>query len=257
MMLSGKTGTRYLIEYMTSNNISLTGDIRRRYSRNLLLPEIGKSGQLALMQSSVLVVGAGALGSIVAMYLAGSGVGRLGICDFDTIDISNLQRQLGFTVDDIGKSKVEVLYSRLSAINPEIIIESYEGLLRADKARELFKQFDVIVEGSDNPSTKYMVTDIANECEKPCVLGGVTGFEGQVMTLMPGQHRYRDIFPDAAPEGGYTPCSLGGVLGPLPGIIGSIQASEVIKIITNSGKTLDRRMLLVNALDMSFTEIKV
>lgn len=242
---------------MTSDNISLNGDNRRRYSRNLLLTEIGQSGQIKLMQSSVLIVGAGALGSIVAMYLAGSGVGHIGICDFDTIDISNLQRQLGFTIDDIGKSKVDVLSRRLSSINSEIIVEPHEGLLRAEKAHEIFKNYDVIVEGSDNPSTKYMVTDIANECEKPCVLGGVSGFDGQIMTLLPGQNRYRDIFPDAAPDDGYTPCSLGGVLGPLPGIIGSIQAAEVIKIITGAGETLDRRMLLINALNMTFTEIKI
>ncbi|MDE5573720.1 MAG: HesA/MoeB/ThiF family protein [Muribaculaceae bacterium] len=242
---------------MTSDNISLSGDNRRRYSRNLLLPEIGQSGQIMLMQSSVLIVGAGALGSIVAMYLAGSGVGHIGICDFDTIDISNLQRQLGFTIDDIGKSKVNVLSRRLSSINSEIIVEPHEGLLRAEKAPEIFKNYDVIVEGSDNPSTKYMVTDIANECGKPCVLGGVSGFDGQVMTLLPGKSQYRDIFPDATPADGYTPCNLGGVLGPLPGIIGSIQATEVIKIITKAGETLDRRMLLVNALNMTFTEIKI
>lgn len=240
---------------MTSDSITFTGDIRRRYSRNLLLPEIGESGQRALLRSSVLVVGAGALGSIVSMYLACSGVGRLGICDFDTVDLSNLQRQLGFTVDDIGRSKVEATSRRLAAINPEITIESHEGLLRPDKARELFARYDVIVEGSDNPATKYMVTDIAAETAKPCVLGGVSGFSGQVMTFHPGGKTYRDIFPDAAPEGGYTPCSLGGVLGPLPGIVGSIQAAEVIKIITGAGQTLDRRMLLVDALNMTFTEI--
>lgn len=257
MMSSGKTGTRFLIEDMASDNITFTGDNRRRYSRNLLLPEIGESGQRALLNSSVLVVGTGALGSIVSMYLAGSGIGRIGICDFDTIDISNLQRQLGFSTDDIGQCKVDVTARRLASINPDIVVEKHEGLLRPDKARELFQHYDVIVEGSDNPTTKYMVTDIAAEKRKPCVLGGVSRFDGQVMTFLPNGKTYRDIFPDAIAEGGYTPCSLGGVLGPLPGIVSSIQAAEVIKIITGAGTTLDGRMLLVDSLNMSFTEIKL
>lgn len=242
---------------MTSDNKTFTGDISRRYSRNLLLPEIGESGQRALMRASVLVVGAGALGSIVSMYLAGSGVGRLGICDFDTVDLSNLQRQLGFTIDDIGCSKTEATARRLASINPDVIVDLHEGLLRPDKARELFLSYDIIVEGSDNPATKYMVSDIAADKGKPCVLAGVSRFDGQVMTFMPGGKTYRDIFPEAAPEGGYTPCSLGGILGPLPGIVGSIQAAEVIKIITGAGKTLDGRILIVDALNMSFTEIKL
>lgn len=256
MMWSGKTGTQFLTENM-NQTINLTGDIKRRYSRNILLPEIGKSGQLALMQSSVLVIGAGALGSIVSMYLAGSGIGRIGLCDFDTVDISNLQRQLSFTMDDVGSLKLEATSRRLSAINPEVVIEPHDGLLRHDKAREIFKQYDVIVEGSDNPATKYMVTDVANKVGKSCVLGGVSGFEGQVMTFVPGGKSYRDIFPDAASERGYIPCSLGGVLGPLPGIVGSIQAAEVIKIITGAGSTLAGAILLVNAFDMTFTRINL
>lgn len=256
MMWYGKTGTQFLTEAM-NQQINLTGDIKRRYSRNILLPEIGRAGQLELLQASVLVVGAGALGSIVSMYLAGSGIGRIGLCDFDTVDISNLQRQLSFTIDDVGCPKLEATVRRLSSINPDLIIEPHDGFLRHDKARELFKRYDVIVEGSDNPATKHMVTDIANEVGKPCVLGGVNGFDGQVMTFLPGGKRYRDIFPDAVAEGGYTPCSIGGVLGPLPGIIGSIQAAEVIKIITGAGTTLADTLLLVNALDMTFTRIKL
>lgn len=236
---------------------TLTKHQHRRYSRNILLPEIGKEGQIKLLGASVLIIGAGALGTVVAMYLAASGVGHIGICDFDTIDISNLQRQLSFTENDLGKKKVEILADKLREINSEIRIDTYPELLRKDKANTIFADYDVIVEGSDNPNTKYMVTDIAKNLSKPCIFGGVAQFAGQVMTILPGGTTYRDLFPEAAGDGEFMPCSVGGVLGPVPGIVGSIQATEVIKVITLAGTPLAGQLLTFDALTMSFRKIKI
>ncbi len=234
-------------------NRTISPDDRRRYSRNILLSGFGKEGQIKLLNASVLIVGTGALGSIIAMYLAGSGIGRIGIADFDNIDISNLQRQLSFTEHDTGRSKVSVTAEKLHAINSSINVDIHDGLVTRQKAMEIFPSYDIIVEGSDNPATKYLVTDTALETGKPCVLGGVAQYKGQVMTIIPDSGlTYRTLFPKGADEGGYTPCSLGGVLGPLPGIIGSIQATEVIKLITGIGDTLSGKLLTVDALTMKF-----
>lgn len=254
MMSCGKTGTQYSIDMPDT----ISKDNCRRYSRNILLEGFGKEKQIELLNSSVLIVGTGALGSIVAMYLAASGIGRIGIADFDTIDISNLQRQLSFTENDLGKPKVEVTAKKLKAINSGIDINVHSGMLTKQKAAELFPMYDVIVEGSDNPATKYMVTDIALQCNRPCVVGGVAQYKGQVMTIFPHKNfTYRDVFPDAADENGYTPCSIGGVFGPLPGIIGSIQAAETIKVITDIGSTLSGKILTVDSLTMEFTTFEL
>lgn len=236
---------------------NLSKEQHRRYSRNIFLPEIGKEGQIKLLNASVLIVGTGALGSVVSMYLAAAGVGRIGLCDFDTIDISNLQRQLSFTEGDVGKKKVEVTADKLRAINSDICVNVYDGMLRKERAKELFDEYDIIVEGSDNPNTKYMVTDIAQTLKKPCVLGGVAQFSGQVMTILPGGTTYRDLFPDAAGDGEFMPCSIGGVLGPVPGIVGSIQATEVIKLITAAGNPLASQILTIDALNMTFRKMNI
>lgn len=234
----------------------LTTDERRRYSRGMMLEGIGEDGQMALKRSSVLVVGAGALGSIVSMYMAGSGVGHIAVADFDTVDLSNLQRQLSFTEDDLGQRKAEATGRRLRSINSLVRVEVIDELITARRADELFGRFDVIVEGSDNPATKYLVSDAAVRAERPCVIGGVREFGGQVMTQLPGHACYRDLFPDAACDAaGLTPCAAGGVLGPLPGIVASVQAAEVIKLLTSTGTPLTDRLLLIDALDMHFTEI--
>ena len=167
-----------------------------RYSRSIMLPEIGTEGQLRLCGGKVLVVGCGALGSIVAMYLAGSGVGHISISDYDTVGLSNLQRQLSFTEHDVGALKTEATERRLRDINSGIEVLTLPEMITRSKARELFGEYDVIVECSDNPSTKYMVTDVAGEAGVPVVLGGVSGWTGQVVTLHCGGIRYRDIFPD-------------------------------------------------------------
>lgn len=204
-----------------------------RYSRTIMLEEIGTEGQRRLLDGSVFIVGAGALGSICAMYLAASGIGRIGIIDFDTVGLSNLQRQLSYTESDLGQPKTDVLKRRLHEINSGITVEAYNRMLTCENAAELFAGYDVVVEGSDNPSTKYLVTDTAHRLGKPCVAGGVREFVGQVMTFPPYcATTYRDLFPDAPCESGFTPCSAGGVLGPLPGVVASMQAAEVIKLLT-------------------------
>lgn len=230
----------------------MSSDELRRYSRTIMLPGMGQEAQNRLLSSSVLVLGTGALGSIVSMYLAGSGIGTIGIADFDTIDISNLQRQLSFTTADIGRPKVEATAAKLRAINPGITIRVHEGLVREPLAREIFPHYDLIVEGSDNPPTKYLVTDLCTELGIPYVLGGVSEFSGQVLSWAPGHPGYRDLFPEGAPVENATPCGLGGILGPVPGTVGSIQAAEVIKIITGTGQPLYGRMLTFNALHMTF-----
>lgn len=234
---------------------SLTSEQLRRYSRNIRLEGFGKEGQELLMKASVLIIGTGALGSVVSMYLAASGIGHIGIADFDTIDISNLQRQLSFTETDCGKFKVEATAAKLHDINSEIEVTIYNRFLRPVDFTEISKSYDVVVECTDNPASKYMVTDACASQGKPYCFGGVAQYEGQVLSWRPGVPTYRDIFPEAASEGDYMPCSLGGVLGPLPGIVGSVQASEVIKIITGIGTPLYGRMLLIDALSMSFRTI--
>ncbi len=231
---------------------SIQTDGLRRYSRAMMLPEIGKEGQLRLLESSVMIVGAGALGSIVAMYLAGAGVGTIAIADFDRVELSNLQRQLSFDENDVGKSKVQATARRLQAINSRIRVIPHEEFIRRGRASELFSLHDVVVEGSDNPATKYMVSEICEQLGKPCVIGGVSGWSGQVMSWSAGNTTYRDLYPEAAEGSGCTPCSLGGVMGPVPGIIGSVQAVETIKILTGAGEPLYNRLLTFNSLTMDF-----
>ena len=221
---------------------------KQRYSRNILLEELGRAGHERLLSSRVQIVGAGALGSVTAMYLCASGVGRLRLIDYDTIDVSNLQRQLSFSEAQCGRLKAEMLAERLHAINPEVAVEVHTQMLTRANVGALMEDIDLVLEGSDNPATKYLVTD---ECERrgiPYVLGGVAQWRGQVMAWRPGQPGYRELFPESADEGGYTPCALGGVLGPLPGVIGSMQACEAIKLLTGVGTPLLGRMLLYDAL---------
>lgn len=229
----------------------LTENQKRRYSRNIMLAGIGPDGQKRLLESHVAVVGCGALGSIVSMYLAGSGVGRLTVVDFDTIDISNLQRQLSFATSECGQKKSSATVRRLREINPDIDITGIDGLLTRGNIGESIAGADIIIEGSDNPATKYMVTDYAVSAGIPYVMGGVEKWRGQVMSWSPGHKSYRDIFPESAAEGGFTPCALGGVHGPLPGIIGAAMASEAIKIICRCGTPLYDRMLVVDTEDMT------
>lgn len=229
-----------------------------RYIRNIQLEGIGEAGQRNLLASSVLIVGSGALGSIVAMYLAGSGVGHIGVVDFDYIDISNLQRQLAFKESDIKGNKATTLAGKLREINSEIEVDTYEEKLDAECAKELFASYDVIVEATDCPESKYMVTDACVWLGKPVVFGGVAQTRGQVMTIPDAASvQYRDIFPEGASEGEYLPASKGGILGPVPGVVGSLQAAEVIKLLTGLGSVLRNSLLTFDLSDMSFRKIEL
>jgi sulfur-carrier protein adenylyltransferase/sulfurtransferase len=231
----------------------------QRYSRHIILPNIGGKGQRKLLDSSVLVIGAGGLGSPVAMYLAAAGIGKLGIVDFDQVDVTNLQRQILHTTADVGRSKVASAVEHLRAINPTIEVVGHETLLFSTNVFEIFEGYDVIVDGTDNFPVRYLVNDATQFTGKPLVYGSIYQFEGQATVFMPGQETpcYRCLFPAPPPPGTVPSCAEGGVFGVLPGVIGSIQATEAIKIITGEGDTLEGRLLLYDALTMDFQEMKI
>lgn len=209
-----------------------------RYSRLEALLGIGVEGVEKLKAGSVFVVGCGALGSLCSMYLAASGVGTIGIADFDTIDLSNLQRQLFFDEQTLGKPKCGTLARRMRAINSEINVQEYARMINEKIATELFADYDFIIDGSDNPSTKLMTAKVCESIGKPYCIGGVKGFSGQVMSWEPGHCGYSDLFGDAPTCSGFLPCSVAGVLGPAAGVTASVQASEAIKHLTGCGKML-------------------
>lgn len=228
-----------------------TDDSRIRYARQTAVPEIGVKGQKRLRDSSVCVIGCGALGSMVAMQLAGAGVGRLTIADFDTVDISNLQRQFFFRTADAGKSKAALLRDAIAALNPEVEIKCHEELVTKETAASMFSDCDFIVDATDNPCSKSMVENECSRIGKPCCIAGVSGFHGQVMTVEPGGVRFADVFPDSG-DSGVMPCSIGGVMGPAAALCASVQASETIKYLTGAGTTLKGRLLTFDLLDDSF-----
>ena len=231
----------------------------QRYSRHIILPNIGGKGQRKLLDSSVLVIGAGGLGSPVAMYLAAAGIGKLGIVDFDQVEVTNLQRQILHTTADVGRSKVASAVEHLRAINPTIEVVGHETLLFSTNVFEIFEGYDVIVDGTDNFPVRYLVNDATQFTGKPLVYGSIYQFEGQATVFTPGQETpcYRCLFPAPPPPGTVPSCAEGGVFGVLPGVIGSIQATEAIKIITGEGDTLEGRLLLYDALAMDFQEMKI
>lgn len=231
----------------------------QRYSRHLLIPEIGEHGQQKLKASSALLIGAGGLGSPAGMYLAAAGVGRIGVVDYDAVDISNLQRQVLHDTAGLGAAKVASAAARLKEINPEIEIETYNTALDSSNALEIAQGYDVLVDGSDNFATRYLLSDLGVKLGIPHVFASVFRFDGQasVFDSAGGGPCYRCVFP-VPPEPGTVPnCAEGGVLGVLPGILGSIQASEAIKCLLGIGESLKGRLLLFNALDMSFESLNV
>ncbi|HMP73046.1 MAG TPA: molybdopterin-synthase adenylyltransferase MoeB [Kiritimatiellia bacterium] len=231
---------------------------RDRYSRHLVLPEVGREGQLKLRQARVLMVGIGGLGSPVGMYLAAAGVGTIGVVDSDAVDTSNLQRQIIHGTRDVGRLKVESARDRMMDINPLINVELHAVRLNRDNAMDLIKRYDVIVDGSDNLPTRYLVNDACVFSGKPVVHGSIYRFEGQVSVF--GGHQgacYRCLYPHPPTAGLVPSCSEGGVLGVLPGLIGAIQASEAIKLIVGMGEPLINRLLLLDALSMTFRELKL
>jgi adenylyltransferase/sulfurtransferase len=229
-----------------------------RYSRHLIMPEVGMEGQLKLKNASVLCIGTGGLGAPLGLYLAAAGVGHLGLVDFDVVDFTNLQRQVTFGTSDVGKSKAGAAQSRLSNLNPDIQIDKFETQLTSENALELFKGFDIIVDGTDNFPTRYLVNDACILLGKPNVYGSIFRFEGQATVFgMPDGPCYRCLYPEPPPPGLVPSCAEGGVLGVLPGIVGSIQAMETIKLILGAGDSLQGRLLLFDALAMKFRELKL
>ena len=229
-----------------------------RYSRHLLIPQVGVEGQKKLRGSSALIVGAGGLGTPLAMYLAAAGVGRLGILDFDTIDLSNLQRQVLYSTDDVGASKAEKAKERVQKINPHVRVDVHKVKLTSQNALALFKDYDVIVDGTDNFPTRYLVNDACVLSKKPNVYASIFRFEGQVSVFWAEKGPcYRCLYPTPPPPGLVPSCAEGGVLGVLPGIVGSLQASEAIKVLLGIGEPLIGRLLLLDALDMNVVTLNV
>ena len=237
---------------------ALTNEEVARYSRHLIMPEVGMDGQLKLKAASVLCIGAGGLGSPVAMYLAAAGVGRIGIVDFDVVDYSNLQRQIIHGTPDVGRPKLESARDSLAAINPEVRVETHDVALSSSNALDLFRGYDVIVDGTDNFPTRYLVNDACVLLRKPNCYGSIFRFEGQASVFgAPDGPCYRCLYPEPPPPGLVPSCAEGGVLGILPGVVGTIQATEAVKLIMGAGEPLIGRFLIYDALRMRFRELKL
>src|SRR5271167_742149 len=237
---------------------TLTNDEILRYSRHLIMPEVGMEGQQKLKAARVLCIGAGGLGSPLALYLTAAGVGTLGIVDFDVVDYTNLQRQIIHTTADVGRKKLDSAAEKLKAINPFLNIRKFETRLSSENALELFREFDIIADGTDNFPTRYLVNDACVLTGKPNVYGSIFRFEGQASVFATEDGPcYRCLYPEPPPPGLVPSCAEGGVLGILPGLVGVIQATEVIKLILGKGETLKNRLLLYDALNMRFRELKL
>ena len=238
--------------------MDLTPRERERYSRHLLLPEVGEEGQRRLKMARVLCVGAGGLGSPAALYLAAAGVGTLGIVDFDVVDFSNLQRQILYSSADVGRRKVEAAADRLTSLNPEIRVVTHETPLTSANALDILRGYGVVVDGADNFPTRYLVNDACVLLGIPNAYGSIFRFDGQASVFATrGGPCYRCLYPEPPPPGLVPSCAEGGVLGVLPGIIGTIQATEAIKLILGVGTTLAGRLLLLDAMAMDWTSIRI
>jgi adenylyltransferase/sulfurtransferase len=242
----------------TETTPELTSEEVQRYSRHLILPEVGLDGQRKLKAARVLCVGAGGLGSPAALYLAAAGIGTIGVIDFDSVDMSNLQRQILHGTPDVGRSKLQSARDRLTALNPNVRVESYETALTSKNALEIFRGYDVILDGTDNFATRYLVNDACVLLEKPNAYGSIFRFEGQASVFATEQGPcYRCLYPEPPPPGLVPSCAEGGVLGVLPGVIGTVQATETIKLILGAPGTLIGRLLLYDAWGMRFRELKL
>lgn len=240
------------------DQIQLTKEEVERYSRHLILPEVGLDGQKRLKAASVLCVGTGGLGSPLLLYLAAAGIGRIGIVDFDIVDHSNLQRQVIHGTSWVGKPKIESARNRILEINPHCQVDLYKTQLSSENALEILEPYDLVVDGTDNFPTRYLVNDACVLLDKPNVYGSIYRFEGQATVFnYEGGPNYRDLYPEPPPPGLVPSCAEGGVLGVLCGIIGTLQATETVKIILGQGNTLSGRLLLYNALEMKFRELKL
>jgi adenylyltransferase/sulfurtransferase len=241
-----------------SDEVELSREEIRRYSRHLIMPEVGMEGQKKLKAASVLMIGAGGLGSPSGMYLAAAGVGRIGIVDHDVVEFSNLQRQILHSTKDVGRSKLDSAKERLLGINPYIQIETYETRLTSENALDIIKEYDVVLDGTDNFPTRYLVNDACVLLGKPNVYGSIFRFEGQSSVFYAKNGPcYRCLYPEPPPSGLVPSCAEGGVFGVLPGVVGAIQAAETIKLIIGQGDSLIGRLLLFDALNMKFRELKL
>jgi sulfur-carrier protein adenylyltransferase/sulfurtransferase len=230
----------------------------RRYHRHIIMDKVGPVGQRKLLNARVLLLGAGGLGSPAALYLAAAGVGTLGIVDFDTVDVSNLQRQILHRTDSIGKLKVDSAEETLNGVNPDVNVVKFPFPLRSDNVFDVIKDFDIIVDGTDNFPTRYLINDAAVMTDKTVVHGSIFQFDGQVTVFKPHVGPcYRCLFPAPPPPGAVPNCAEAGVLGVLPGIVGSIEAVEAIKLILGTGDPLIGRLLMFDALAMEFSEVKI
>ena len=235
---------------------ALTPEQVRRYSRHIIMPQIGSSGQRTLIGSKALIIGAGGLGGPVALYLALAGVGTIGLVDFDVVDLSNLQRQVLHNSETVGMSKLESAKQTLRRYNPGVEVVGHEYAINSENAMETMSGYDVIVNGADNFATRYLVNDAAYLSGKPLVDGSILIFDGQVTTYLPGKGCYRCLFPSPPPPGLVPNCAEAGVLGALTATVGSIQATEVVKVLLGIGEPLVGRLLLVDALNMEFRMVK-
>jgi len=253
---------------MEKQKINLTPEQLTRYSRHLILPEMGEEGQKKLLAAKVLIIGAGGLGSPLGLYLAAAGVGTIGLVDFDVVDLSNLQRQILHTNDEIGKPKLDSAEKRIKGMNPDTKVVKHRTKISSENALDIIKNYDVVIDGTDNFPTRYLVNDACVLLNKPNVYGSIFRFEGQA-TVFPARGGsafggkpkdgpcYRCLYPEPPPPGMVPSCAEGGVLGILPGVIGVIQATEAVKLIIGKGELLVGRLLLYNALDMSFRTLKL
>ncbi|MFL5241643.1 MAG: molybdopterin-synthase adenylyltransferase MoeB [Gemmataceae bacterium] len=238
--------------------VDLSSQEIARYSRHLIMPEVALEGQKRLKAARVLLIGAGGLGSPLGLYLAAAGVGRIGIVDFDVVDFSNLQRQILHGTADVGRPKLQSAKDRILAVNPEIQIDLYETRLSSGNAFEILEPYDLIIDGTDNFPTRYLVNDACVLLKKTNIYGSIFRFDGQASVFAPGQGPcYRCLYPEPPPPGEVPSCAEGGVLGILPGLIGCIQATEAVKLILGKGSPLIGRLLLYDALQMSFREFKI
>jgi molybdopterin/thiamine biosynthesis adenylyltransferase/rhodanese-related sulfurtransferase len=239
--------------------IQFSNDEIARYSRHLIMPEVTMEGQKRLKAARVLCIGAGGLGSPIALYLAAAGVGRLGLVDFDIVDFSNLQRQILHGTDDVGRKKLNSARDRIRSINPNVQVDLHDALFTSDNARQIVEPYDIVIDGTDNFPTRYLSNDICVFLKKPNIYGSIFRFEGQATVFAPhlGGPCYRCMFPEPPPPGMVPSCAEGGVLGVLPGIIGVMQSIEAIKLITGIGETLIGRLVHFDALKMAFREFKL
>jgi len=242
---------------MTEQPLRLTPDQVKRYSRHIIMGDVGSNGQRKLIQSKVLIIGAGGLGSPSAVYLSLAGVGTVGLVDFDVVELSNLQRQILHHTGDVGRPKVQSGHDNLKAYNPEVNIVMHDTRLESENAMDIISQYDLVINGADNFATRYLVNDACYLLNKPLVDGSILIFDGQATVFMPGQGCYRCLFPSPPPPGMVPNCAEAGVLGALTGLVGSIQATEALKLILGIGESLSSRLLLIDALSMNFREVKI